>query len=112
MNPTTYDRLYPEKKMVRDAKRRALKSGLAFNITHEDVVIPEVCPLLGLPLKRGDRDACPTLDRINSSRGYTRGNIWVLSMKANRIKNNATVEELEQIAFSLRAHTLKGGAQQ
>lgn len=39
-----------------------------------------------------------SLDRIDSSRGYVKGNIWVISLRANRIKNDSTVEELRLIA--------------
>jgi len=109
---TRYDRANPERKMARDAKRRALKNGIPYSITHEDIVIGKRCPLLEVSLIPGDRDFAPTLDRIDPSRGYVPGNVWVISMKANRIKNNATVDELEQLVFSLRAHDLlvhKGG---
>jgi hypothetical protein len=64
--------------------------------------------LLGIPLFRaegqdGARSNSPSLDRIDSSKGYTPDNIWVISNKANSIKSNATVEELETIAANLRA---------
>jgi DNA polymerase-1 len=107
-----YDRANPERKMCRDAKRRALKNGIPFSITPEDIYIGKRCPLLEIELIPGDRDYAPTLDRIDPRKGYVPGNVWVISMKANRIKNNATVDELEQLVFSLRAHDLlthKGG---
>jgi cupin superfamily acireductone dioxygenase involved in methionine salvage len=87
--------------MVSAAKVRAQKRGLAFNITKIDIIIPEVCPVLGIPLKHNSRhmgDSSPTIDRIDNSRGYTRDNIVIISMKANRLKSNATLEEIQQIA--------------
>jgi len=90
------------------SKRRAWKKGFEHTISHTDITIPSHCPLLGIPLFRaegqdGSRSNSPSLDRIDSSKGYTPDNIWVISNKANSIKSNATVEELEQIARGLRA---------
>lgn len=103
---SAYDRANPERLMVRNARRRALAKGVLFQLSPEDIMIPERCPLLGCLLEQGDRDNAPTLDRIDPSKGYVANNVWVISMKANRIKNNATVEELEQLVFALRAHDL------
>lgn len=82
------------------AKERARRLGLPFNIIVEDVVIPVVCPVLDIPLVWGSPtqvDASPTLDRINSSLGYVRGNVKVISWRANKLKSNATVDELARL---------------
>lgn len=61
--------------------------------------IPKVCPALGIELDynvSGYRlDNSPSLDRINNEIGYTLDNIHIISMRANRIKNDATIEELQ-----------------
>jgi hypothetical protein len=44
----------------------------------------------------------PTLDRIDNSKGYIVGNVWVISMRANRLKSDATVDELMMLATNLR----------
>lgn len=44
----------------------------------------------------------PTIDRINPKLGYIKGNVWVISNKANRFKNDATLEELELLVANLR----------
>lgn len=103
---TRHNHKRPDMYMVRAARRRAKASGIECTITAEDITIPKRCPLLGLRLKRRDKDCAPTLDRIDPAKGYIPGNVWVISMKANRIKNDATLEELEQLVFSLRAHDL------
>lgn len=89
--------------MFRNAKARAIKKGLVFTITKEDIIIPEFCPYLGVKLIVGtyaDRKAgnSPTLDRIDSDRGYIKGNVEVVSDLANRMKQNADIETL--VAFS------------
>jgi hypothetical protein len=80
------------------AKHAAIRKGLEFSIEVSDIVIPKTCPVLGIKLvwAKG-RNACPSIDRRNNDLGYTRENIRVISMKANRLKNNATVEELKAI---------------
>lgn len=95
-------------RMWEHAKKRAAKAGIPFDIEPTDVVIPEMCPLLGTPLTAGTRKAhanSPSLDRIIPSLGYVKGNVWVISYRANAIKNDASVEELEMIASNLRRLT-------
>ena len=94
--------------MLESARCRAKKRGLDFNLTIEDVVIPAVCPILGIEIKRkdgrGGREFSPSLDRIIPSLGYIKGNTAVISYRANRIKNDGTAEEHEKIAAWIRAH--------
>jgi hypothetical protein len=44
------------------------------------------------------RDKKPTLDRINNDEGYIRGNVAIISFRANRIKSDASADELQAIA--------------
>jgi|SRR5579859_2712992 len=91
----------PEKVMLATARKRARKFGLEFSISLDDVRIPEFCPVLGIRLLRGAKRACdasPALDRIDNSRGYVVGNVAVISMRANRIKADASAAELKLIA--------------
>lgn len=83
---------------LRHTRSRALKAGIAFNLTKEDFVIPDVCPVLGIPIRRGDYGAAytsPSIDRIVPELGYTKGNVRIISYRANWLKNNATPKEIE-----------------
>lgn len=100
------------KKMLSDAQRRATAKGLPFDIHLSDLgALPYRCPILGLELvyqARGRRqDGSASLDRIDSQRGYVRGNVWVISWRANQIKNDGTAAELRAVADALDARVGK-----
>lgn len=88
----------PEARLVTAARQRAKAQGLPFDLRKEDILIPLLCPALGIPLRRdhgGKRtDDSPSLDRIVPAAGYVKGNVRVISWRANRLKNDATLEEL------------------
>lgn len=80
------------------ARNRAKRKGIEFNIDETDITIPEICPLLEIPIEYGTKsnyDRSPSLDRIDNTKGYIKGNVWVISQKANAMKNSATFEELK-----------------
>lgn len=68
-----------------------------FDVKPEDVTIPDVCPVFGTPFIRNTKFAA-SVDRIDNTKGYIRGNIQVISRLANSMKNNATQEQLEKFA--------------
>ena len=85
-------------------KASAKKRGIPFTLTLTDLnelTFPISCPILGIPLRynKGQaQDNSISIDRIDSSRGYERDNIIVVSWKANRLKNNATIKDIEDIS--------------
>lgn len=88
--------------MWNSARLRAFEKGVPFTIEVEDIFIPKCCPVLGIPLTAGGHsDNSPSLDRIVPATGYVRNNIQVISNRANRIKNDATLEELRAVLFWL-----------
>lgn len=96
--------LNPEKRIITQAKNRSKTNSLDFEISLEDIKIPDVCPVLGIPLKiRGNRFwNSPSLDRIDSSKGYTKDNIHIISGRANILKRDASFKELELLVNYLR----------
>jgi hypothetical protein len=97
-----------EGKFLSSIKWRARKNNIPFNLTIEDIVFPSTCPVLGFPLK-GNYDGgsgyhrdSPSLDRINPKLGYVKGNVRIISSRANLLKSDATVEELEKVLEDLR----------
>jgi hypothetical protein len=97
----------PLVRMVQEAKVRAAKKGLPFDLTADDLSIPETCPVLGIPIGMayGSRsENSLSIDRIECAKGYVRGNVMVISWRANRLKSDATVDELQKIAAFYAAH--------
>ncbi len=88
----------PEYIMWQMAKHRAAAKGWPFDIVVEDVVIPALCPMLGIPIFQANgvlQDHSPQLDRRDNAKGYVKGNIRVISCKANRSKSDLTLEEMK-----------------
>jgi hypothetical protein len=84
------------------AKARAKKSDILFTIQLSDLIIPEKCPILGIPLFFGTgkcSENSPSLDQIKPGAGYTPDNIQIISHKANTMKSNATFEQFEMLYF-------------
>lgn len=90
--------------VVSHSRTRAKAKGIPHTLTLADMPpVPEVCPVLGTPIAfrrdgiRGPVDSSPSLDRIKPELGYVPGNIRWISMRANRIKDNATGDELRLV---------------
>jgi hypothetical protein len=92
--------------MLNSARQRAKMKGLEFDLTKEDIVIPEYCPVLGIKLEAtvgtgrrnlDELESSPSIDRVDNSRGYTRDNIMVISLRANNLKKDATLHELKSL---------------
>lgn len=98
---------YRLKMLLNASKQRAKIKNRVHDITVDDIKsiypIDGKCPVFGFDLMFNDsgfRENSPSIDRIDSEKGYTVDNIQIISWKANRIKAYATVEELEiVIAF-------------
>lgn len=101
---TKYRLKHPARRLVQVAKARAKQRGLEFNLDYSDVVVPDICPILGIPMEvhvntgAGGKDNSYSLDRIDSNKGYIKGNVQVISHKANSMKFTATKEELLKFA--------------
>lgn len=83
--------------MFLSVKSRANRRGTEFTIEKQDIVIPDKCPILECSFEFGDaknHKYTHSLDRIDSKKGYIKGNVRVISYLANTMKNCASKEEL------------------
>jgi hypothetical protein len=99
-------------KLLSSAKQRAKANGLNCDLTIDDIVIPEFCPVLGIKLVpsvgKGRKsltklEASPSIDRVDNSKGYTKDNICVISLRSNNIKKDATLDELRALVFHMES---------
>jgi hypothetical protein len=94
------------KRMISEARARSEEMGWDFNLSLNSLETPNCCPVFGMPLVYSARkkrtDSSASLDRIDSNRGYTTDNVWIISWLANRIKSNATPAQLIQVAVAVR----------
>lgn len=89
---------------LNNIKFRAKKKGLPFDITLDDLVFPEMCPVLGIPLRAragAFHDNSPSIDRNVPELGYVKGNVSIMSYRANRLKMHATLDELRRLVAYL-----------
>lgn len=92
----------PIKSLLQMIRSRCNREGIPFDLTPEDFTIPERCPALGIPLiYNPQHNVRPqtglSFDRIIPSKGYVKGNVRIISFRANRIKSDASLEELKAL---------------
>jgi hypothetical protein len=90
----------PARQMLVNARARAKKKNIEFTIIESDIIIPKKCPVLNIELNPGKgqrQSSSPTIDRFDNNIGYTPTNIRIISYRANTLKSNATIEEVEYL---------------
>ena len=95
--------------LLTQSRQRAKRYGYEHNITVEDIIIPEYCPILGIPIFISEKQCSwnsPSLDRIDNNKGYIKNNVMVMSFRANTLKSNGTAEEFEKILEFLKRMNL------
>lgn len=83
------------------AENRSKKQGIDFDITEHDIIVPKICPVLGIELCLTNtriQDNSPSLDRIDPTKGYVKNNVMVMSFLANSMKRTADAEKLLKFA--------------
>lgn len=87
------------------ARQRAKEKGIDCTITVDDIIIPTVCPVLGIPIFQSEKRLgpnSPSLDRIDSNKGYTPDNVRVISWRANALKKDASLDEIEKVYLYMK----------
>jgi hypothetical protein len=85
------DRKYWLYRLLVQTRGRCARGGILFSLAQDDVELPDTCPITKRALlyvsDRRDNDG-PSLDRIIPALGYVRGNVRILSRRANRIRQD------------------------
>lgn len=103
------DKIKRMRKILRDVKYRCKKKGIPFDLTLEDLdVIPDFCPVLGTEINyKGGRKLCicsPSIDRLIPEMGYVKANCRIISYRANRIKSDASLDDLYAVIDYIRSN--------
>jgi hypothetical protein len=99
----------PVGSLLRGAKKRAKIKGIEFDISKEDLgLFPVVCPVLGVELQYSQigrqQPNSASLDRFDNSKGYIKGNVRIISLRANELKRDGTLEEFLHIVRYLQTN--------
>lgn len=96
------------KMMYTNALQRAIKEQCPFDIDIPFLrsIATNTCPVFGIVLSWGmlgqgykkNIDSAPSLDKIKPEYGYVKGNVRIISLLANRIKQDVGYEELYKLA--------------
>lgn len=81
-------------------KNRAKNRDLEFNLTLEDFIdIPTHCPILGwdIAIRHPNKMQNVSVDRIDNSKGYIKGNICFISLRANILKSNMSLKTMKNL---------------
>ncbi len=97
-----------EEILLQNARARSRREKLPFDLSLEDIEIPRVRPLLGIELVRPrDRTLppnAPSIDKIVPERGYVKGNVRVISFRANAMKRDASKDEIAAFCRNIAAY--------
>jgi hypothetical protein len=102
-NPDIWKEIYNRTKLlalVSRLRHAAKRKKVPFNLNADHITLPEYCPVLGIKLAFNtvaSDDNSYSVDRIDNTKGYTMDNICIMSLKANKMKSNGTLEELVKI---------------
>ena len=93
----TFRKNNPHISHLANAKQRAKKFNLPFDLDKDWFYanLPKYCPVFGTELTTGKNNA--SIDRRVPEKGYIKSNCYIISHRANTIKNDATLEELKQL---------------
>ena len=98
------------------ARTRAKKNGIPFDLTKEDIQklwddCSGTCEILKIKMEptiqtgKWDRWNCPSLDKIDPSKGYKKGNVRIISHKANTLKGDATLEQVQSLLDYMKKYS-------
>jgi hypothetical protein len=84
-------------------KQKAIKLRIPFTIEFDQLEQPKYCPILGLELNYGwsglnRRDPSKaSIDKLIPELGYVPGNVFVISWRANKLKCDMSLQEIEKM---------------
>jgi hypothetical protein len=97
-----------KKHLFKSLKNRAIANNIPFNLEYVDVEWPEKCPVFGVVLQYNTVDKpqndSASFDKVIPKLGYIKGNVRIISQRANWLKQDSTIEQLENIILYMKNH--------
>lgn len=91
-----------KRRWITNIKCTSKRDGIPFDLTVDDIILPEYCPVLGVKFEKyrdkTNKWCTPSIDKIEPKLGYVKGNIQVICRKANTMKSDASLGELQMFA--------------
>lgn len=99
----------PRRYMIKSARFRAIRDNIPFNIEYDDFIVPLKCPILDIPLIVSSQcsENSPSLDRIIPDLGYVKNNVAVISVKANRLKQEMCIADIYKLINYIRSFDIE-----
>jgi hypothetical protein len=102
-----------EVQVFHNLKKSARLKGVPFNLTIDDIRIPVVCPVDGLPLirgrgprKSGPNERSPSADCHIPALGYIKGNVVFMSHIWNMRKSEMDTEQVRTLLRYMEGRAL------
>lgn len=97
-----------KKHLFKSLKNRAKANGIPFNLEYEDIQWPEKCPVFDVVLQYDTIDKAQndsaSFDKVIPELGYIKGNVRIISHRANWLKQDSTIQQLEKIIRYMKEH--------
>lgn len=92
----------PWAKLLISCRKRSKELKLNYNLdtAHLKKIYIEangICPVLKIQFDKTNLSTTPSVDRIIPELGYVKGNVRIISHRANMLKSNATIDEMKLI---------------
>jgi hypothetical protein len=117
LKPNQFEKLY---KHLHGVKRRAKEKNIPYNLDIEYFIdkdtkpdgqktgYPDYCPILKIKIDNElGADHRPSFDRVLPERGYVKGNVKIISNKANRLKSNMSIEDFKKFIEYIENNTVE-----
>lgn len=102
------DTEWRKKRLFTSLMNRAISKNIPFNLEYSDIEWNTTCPVFGTVLQYdsldGPYDNSASFDKVDPKLGYVKGNVRIISHRANWLKQDSTIEQLESIIRYMKEH--------
>jgi len=97
-----------KQRLFKCLKSRSVSKGIPFNLEYSDIIWPSHCPIFNSVLEydtmNKPKNNSASFDKVIPELGYVKGNVRIISYRANWLKQDSTIEQLEKIIRYMKEH--------